>query len=77
VNDAPYILLAEDDASQQDSDVELSYRLGANGFVAKPGEFQHLIDVIRQLGTFWLTANITPPWRPRAEPASVEAAGHP
>jgi two-component system response regulator len=38
-------------------DVAESYRLGANGYVRKPVEFDRFSDRIREVGAYWLGIN--------------------
>src|ERR1700744_2497456 len=41
--------------SQAEKDIARSYSLHANAFVSKPVDFEHFIDAIRQIDTFFLT----------------------
>lgn len=47
--------------SNEDRDILASYQLGANGFVRKPIDFEQFLEVVRQIGVFWLTLNVPPP----------------
>lgn len=47
-------------SSRQDQDMVESYNLGANAYVVKPVAFDKFVDVIKQLGLFWLLINETP-----------------
>ena len=47
-------------SSKEDRDVIESYRLGANGFVSKPVEFNEFSDVVAKLGLYWLLVNKPP-----------------
>ena len=47
-------------ASQEDKDLEESYKLGANGFVVKPMDFEQFVKVMAAMGYFWLVLNQTP-----------------
>lgn len=47
--------------SRERKDVEESYNLGASSYVCKPVDFSRFIDVIRQLGSYWLVLNESPP----------------
>ena len=53
-------------ASKKESDIEAAYRLGANGFLAKPCEATQLQDMVKTMGEFWLTHNLLPKVFPRA-----------
>lgn len=46
-------------SSVEEQDLVRSYRLGANSYVRKPVDFVHFIDVVRQLGVYWLQLNTT------------------
>jgi CheY-like chemotaxis protein len=44
-------------SSSHPSDVVSSYRLGCNSYVRKPVDFTRFLEVVRQLGTYWLDVN--------------------
>ncbi len=46
----PIIVLTTSDA---DADVVRSYQLGANSYLTKPGTFQDLVRMIRQVEQYW------------------------
>ena len=48
----PVIMLT---TSQAAEDIVRSYSLHANAFISKPVDFEHFIDAIRQIDTFFLT----------------------
>jgi CheY-like chemotaxis protein len=48
----PVIMLT---TSRAEADIIRSYSLHANAFVTKPVDFEHFIDAIRQIDTFFLT----------------------
>ena len=48
----PVIMLT---TSRAEEDIVRSYSLHANAFVTKPVDFEHFIDAIRQIDTFFLT----------------------
>ncbi len=52
----PVILVS---SSQQDSDLEEGYRLGANSFVVKPIGFDKFFESISKLGYYWGNLNKT------------------
>ena len=52
----PVVMLT---SSSEASDIEASYRLGANGFVRKPVDFEAFSEKLNSLQTFWLGINET------------------
>jgi two-component system response regulator len=46
-------------SSDEERDILECYRLGANSYVRKPVDFDEFIEVVRQLGLYWLTMNMT------------------
>ncbi len=46
----PIIVLTTSDA---DSDVVDSYELGANSYLTKPGTFQELVQMVKQVEQYW------------------------
>ena len=47
-------------SSSEDRDMVESYQLGVNGYVQKPLDFEQFMNVVRQLGMFWLLVNKVP-----------------
>ena len=56
----PVVILT---TSQEEEDILLGYREGANSFVCKPVDFQEFVDTMRVLGQYWLVVNQAPPER--------------
>jgi len=52
----PVIMLT---TSQAEEDIVRSYSLHANAFISKPVDFEHFIEAIRQIDTFFLTGLAT------------------
>ena len=52
----PVVMLT---SSSEESDIEASYRLGANSFVRKPVDFEAFSEKLNSLQTFWLSINET------------------
>lgn len=48
-------------SSQEESDVLLSYQLGANAYMVKPVKFDDFVNAVKQLSTFWTRLNVPPP----------------
>ena len=48
-------------ASREEKDLVESYRLGVNGYIQKPVEFDAFRQVIKHLGLYWLVVNEPPP----------------
>ena len=44
-------------SSTEDRDMVDSYKLGVNGYVQKPLDFEQFISAVRQIGMFWLLVN--------------------
>ena len=42
------------------------YNEGAASFICKPVAFEQFVEVIRQLGIYWLDINLPPPWNARS-----------
>jgi CheY-like chemotaxis protein len=54
----PVIILT---SSQEEGDRALSYDWGANSYLVKPVSFEGFIQVVREIGEYWLTLNVRPP----------------
>lgn len=55
----PVVMLT---SSKVDRDVQSAYALGANGYVQKPVDFARFREVLRCVGTYWLSINESPGW---------------
>jgi two-component system response regulator len=47
-------------SSNEPRDLVECYRLGVNSYVVKPVDFAEFAEVVRQVGTYWLTINRIP-----------------
>jgi CheY-like chemotaxis protein len=47
--------------SRADEDILESYRLNANSYINKPGNFDGFADVVRAIDGFWFTVVLLPP----------------
>ncbi len=47
-------------SSSDPKDVSESYRLGANGYVVKPMDFEEYVRVLREVGAYWGRLNRPP-----------------
>jgi len=47
-------------SSQEERDINESYKLGVNSYVVKPVEFDKFYKTVSDLGTYWLVLNKTP-----------------
>lgn len=50
----PVVMLT---SSQQQSDLERSYRTGVNSYIVKPVEFESFVRVVGELGLYWMLHN--------------------
>lgn len=48
-------------SSIEEADLATSYTRGANSYLRKPVDFDQFMEVVRQLGTYWLSLNQSPP----------------
>ena len=46
--------------SAEPFDVDTVYELGANSYIQKPVEFERFVEVVRQIGLYWLALNQPP-----------------
>lgn len=53
----PVVMLT---SSNEESDIVGAYALGANSYLVKPVDFEHLSELVVNTGRFWLLANRTP-----------------
>jgi two-component system response regulator len=44
-------------SSREDPDIKTAYELGANSYVVKPVEFDAFVNVMSNLGFYWLLVN--------------------
>jgi two-component system, response regulator len=47
-------------SSSEERDIVSAYALGANSYLVKPVDFEHLAELVASAGRFWLLANRTP-----------------
>ncbi len=57
----PVVMLT---SSREEQDVVESYKLGVNAYVVKPVAFNAFVNVVKQLGLFWVLINEPPPDAP-------------
>ncbi len=58
----PVVILT---ASKSDTDLALAYELRANSYIQKPVEFARFVEVVREIGLYWLGLNESPSRGPR------------
>ena len=54
----PVVILT---TSKEESDLIRSYKLGVNSYIRKPVDFDKFVEVVKQLGLYWLLLNESPP----------------
>jgi CheY-like chemotaxis protein len=47
-------------SSKEDRDLVECYQLGVNSYIVKPVEFENFMDVVSELGCYWLLLNQPP-----------------
>jgi two-component system response regulator len=53
----PVVMLT---SSQEGSDITESYKLGVNSYAVKPVDFDRFLQVVEELGDYWLLVNQVP-----------------
>jgi len=53
----PIVMLT---TSKEENDMVRSYNNGANSYIQKPVDFKEFVDVVSQLGIYWLAINSLP-----------------
>jgi two-component system response regulator len=54
----PVVILT---SSKEETDLLMSYELRANSYIQKPVEFARFVEVVREIGLYWLSLNEPPP----------------
>ncbi|MFN7138577.1 MAG: response regulator [Limisphaerales bacterium] len=62
VRRVPVVVLT---SSKQPCDVNTAYDLGVNSYMVKPVTFEHLTELVRSMGHFWLSLSQRPEYRAR------------
>jgi CheY-like chemotaxis protein len=47
-------------SSREDRDVAEAYRLGVNSFIVKPVDFENFLEVVSNMGSYWIDLNEEP-----------------
>ncbi len=53
----PVVILT---SSQEESDIVRSYNLGVNSYLVKPVDFDQFLQVVEELGLYWMLLNKVP-----------------
>lgn len=54
----PVVILT---TSNEEGDIRNGYQLGANSYIRKPVSFERFMDVVKEIGIYWLFINQPPP----------------
>ena len=54
----PVIVLT---SSKDDGDRAMTYDIGVNSYLVKPVSFEGFLEVVKKVGSYWLTLNVSPP----------------
>ena len=60
-------------SSQEERDLASSYSLGSNSYIVKPVDFDKFVDVVRQMGYYWLLGNKSANHLSPVAPARIQA----
>lgn len=55
----PIVILT---SSNEEQDLIVGYKIGANSYVRKPVDFNQFVEAVRNLGLYWLVLNEAPPF---------------
>ena len=47
-------------SSDMENDIKKAYALGANGYVVKPSRYESFMEIVGEVGVYWLRVNRSP-----------------
>ena len=47
-------------SSNQETDIERAYDVGANSYLVKPGDLSALVELVKSVDAYWITLNMKP-----------------
>ena len=64
-------------SSKERADIDRAYELGANAYLVKSVDHDHLVETLRQVRSFWLDLNVNPSSPIHENAAPISGPGRP